>query len=523
MAIGIPVSIAGNGYDYYDEVLEEEVFGGSGIPYADEKLNEAAKIRTPTNGLWTDLYDIDKFVAINDLKEVTNSIMLSTSGFTDDGLLSYSIFGIDSYDRKNRFAFIDLKFHYMNPVAAVKLASYDRKLSDCLYANGRYKLTKEGELVEDPDGEAGPEFLYNIWGKIKVKDKTTVTTKQIQEFYEKTPKNILFMTKYPVIPAFYRDLDASNPRGSKGTNTINSWYTSLISYSQTMQQYTSAFAYMAYITQARVQQILVEIYNYLMVKTVKGQPSKFGMLRRAMAGKNLPYTSRLVLTGSNQMKSSLSQVQTKFRYATIPLMYCLSLFMPFIIHEAKNYFDAQFLQGGKIPYKHADGTIEHLTIKESFDENQITAMINKYINSPGSRFDEMLSPPDTNGKRFPMTITGRNNRTNTTFMRKATLTDVLYIIAERACSDKHVYITRYPMDNPWGQNPYRIIISTTTETVPVTIGNKLYEHFPVIKGDALNSFMTTCQFSNAMIEPMGADYDRLCLCPILQECGMRTA
>ena len=62
------------------------------------------------------------------------------------------------------------------------------------------------------------------------------------------------------------------------------------------------------------------------------------------------------------------------------------------------------------------------------------------------------------------------------------------------------------MDNINGQNPYRIIVSTTNDTQPVTIGDKVYENYPVIKGDPLNVFMNTAQFSNVQTGSMNADF-----------------
>lgn len=463
---------------------------------------------TKQKGLWVDLLDIEKCVRVNNLQPVTNPIYIEKNSFTAGGVLSNEIFGASSYDRRNRFAYIDLQGHYMYPLAAVKLASYDRTLSNVLYSRGRYKLTSEGALIEDPDGSSGPEFLYKIWGKVKVKDKTTEVTKEVQKFFEQ-PRDKLFCTKFLVIPPFYRDINISANSSSKSSNVINSKYSSIISYTQSLAQYTDGFEHMTRLTQSRVQSLLVDIYQELMVKTVKGQPSKFGMLRRAMSGKNLPYTSRLVITAPNLNKTSLSQVQVKFGYATIPLAYICSLFMPFMIHELKAYFDAQFIQGGKVPVMQKDGKIAYTTFTESFDENQITGMINKFINSPSTRFDVIKTPTDGNGNQYSMIVTGQFNKDNTTFNRRATYTDILYIIARRVVSDKHVYITRYPLDNPNGQNPYRIIVSTTNETQPVTIGNVIYEHYPIIKGDPLNVFMSTGQFSNTMIGQMGADFDAI--------------
>ena len=456
-------------------------------------------------GMWVNLLEVDKLVKVNNLREITNPIYIDKRTFTPDGLLSNEIFGVSTYDRKNRFAYIDLKGHYMYPLSAVKLASYDRTLSDVLYARGTYKLV-DGVLVEDENGDSGPEFLYSIWGKVKVKEKTTETTREIQKYFE-MPRDKLFITKFPVIPAFFRDINLSATSSTKSSNVINSKYASIISYTQSLAGYSMGFANIQRITQARVQTLLVDIYNELMVKTVKGRPSKFGMLRRAMSGKNLPYTTRLVITASDQNKESVNRVQVKFGYATIPLAYVCSLFMPFMIHELKAYFDAQFIQGGKIQVLDSKTKKPMLVdATESYDENQLTAMINKFINSPSTRFDYVPAPPTTDGISHKMIIVGRFQKSNTTFIRPATFTDILYIVAERVVRDKHVYVTRYPMDNPNGQNPYRIMVSTTYKTEPVVIGNQVYEFYPIIKGDPLNAFMSTCQMSNTMLEKMGADF-----------------
>ncbi|MDE6040382.1 MAG: hypothetical protein K2F99_02290, partial [Muribaculaceae bacterium] len=428
---------------------------------------------------------MDKFVQANSLRECSNPTYLENGrNFTPDGVLSNEIFGMDQYNRRNRFAYIDLHGHYMTPLAALKLYAYDRKLADALFSRGRFKLTSAGELVNDPDGEAGPEFVYNIWGKVKVKAKESITTKEVETFYKQS-RDELFITKYPVIPAFYRDINkAAMASGDtyeirKSSALINSQYCSIISYTQSLSTYTSAFATMTYSTQARVQTLLVDIYNSLMVDTVKGKPSKFGMLRRSLAGKNLPYTSRLVITAANLNKKSFSQLQTRFGYATVPLAYICAMFMPFMVHDLKEFFEQEFVRGGKYTVKSSDGTVRQTTITESYSENDINGMIVKFINSPETRFQTIQTPPDVDGKRYTMSVNGRFNKSQTTFSRAATYTDILYMSAIRVTADKHVDITRYPMDNPNGQNPYRIIVSTTNETVPVTIGDTVYEHYPV--------------------------------------------
>ena len=243
-----------------------------------------------------------------------------------------------------------------------------------------------------------------------------------------------------------------------------------------------------------------------MVETVKGQPSKFGMLRRSMMGKNVNYSARLVISAPVLRKSSYKDMQAKFGYVVLPLGYTLSCFFPFMVHHLKRFFDQEFIQAGKYQVKDKDGKIISVTFTSSYDENDITDMITKFINSPSSRFDPVLTPPDTAGNRYPMVITGRFGKDNTTITnRKATLTDVMYIVAHRVVQDKHVFVTRYPLDNYNGQYPAKVEVASTTHTEPAIIGETMYPFYPICKGDPSNAFIDTLQMSNGYIGPMGAD------------------
>lgn len=462
-------------------------------------------------GLTANILDVDRFVAINHLQPVTNPQFIDRNVPTPDGVLSYTIFGTSQDDRRNRMAYIDLApFHYMTPLAAVKLSSYDRTLSKLLYSQGRYRLEKD-HLVEDPEnGDSGPEFLYQIWGKVKVADKDTVVTKEIETFFQQ-PREKLFLTKFPVIPAFFRDLNTSGAAASggnikKSSSILNSMYSSIIAYTQTLNNYTDTFTHMSRLTQSRIQTLLVDIYQELMVKTVKGSPSKFGMLRMSLQSKNIMYGARLVLSSPILQKSSFNDVMVKFGYVVLPLANCLSCFFPFMVHELKRFYDSMFLEGGKVPVM-IDGKIVYQSYPGSFDENEITKMITKYLYSPGSRFDPALTPPDANGNQHRMVITGRFQKSNTTVSRPATLTDIMYIVAHRVVQDKHVFVTRYPLDNYNGQFPARIEVASTIKTEPATIGETFYQFYPICEGDPYNAFVDTLQFSNTMTGTLGADYD----------------
>ncbi|WP_300943958.1 hypothetical protein [uncultured Duncaniella sp.] len=461
-------------------------------------------------GLWADLMNVDDFVRINNLPKCTDPIFIDRNVPTAGGVLSYQIFGTSQSDRRTRMAYIDLApYHYMNPLAAQKLASYDRTLSKCLYSQGRYRL-ENGQLVEDyENGDSGPEFLYQIWGKVKVKDKDTVVTKEIQDFFE-MDRSLLFITKLPVIPAFLRDLNTSGAGGGsnirKSSNVLNSMYSSIIAYTQTLNTYTDTFTHMSRVSQSRVQTLICDIYSEMMINKVKGSPSKFGMLRRSMQGKNVSYAARLVISSPILRKDSFEDVQVKFGYAVVPLAYCLSCFFPFMVQRLKRFFDAMFIEGGKVPVI-VDGKVAYQTYPGSYDENEITKMISRYLYSPNTRFDPVMTPPDASGVRHKLALTGRFHKSDTTISRPATVTDIMYIVAKQVVADKHVFVTRYPLDNYNGQFPVKIEISTTVKTMPATIGETFYQFFPVCEGDPSNAFVDTLQFSNTMLAMIGGDYD----------------
>ena len=322
-------------------------------------------------GLTLDILDVEKFISLNKLVPCTNPIFLDRNMPTRDGVLSYEIFGTSQEERRNRFAYIDLHQHYMHPLAATKLGGYDRTLSKVLFSQSAYIL-KDGALIEDyENGRSGPEFLYEIWGKVKVRDKDTITTKELEKFF-KQDRDKLFLTKWIVIPAFYRDLNTQDAGGGikKSSATINSMYSSIISYVQTLNTYSDISHY-ARLTQSRVQTLLCDIYEKLMVETVKGKPSKFGILKRSLQAKNVNYSSRLVLSSPILQKPSYKDVQVKYGAATIPLAYTITSFLPFVVYQMKQFFESNFIQGGKVPVME-NGKIIYTTFRDTFDENEIT-------------------------------------------------------------------------------------------------------------------------------------------------------
>ena len=461
------------------------------------------------DGLRIDLMDVNKFIKLNHLENsVITDVQYITNGHpTPGGLLSYEIFGSSVDDRKERMGIIDLHAKYMTPLAAKKLPAYDRKLNAILTSTTRYKLV-DGELIEDDiSGRTGPSFLYEIWGKYKPKEKKSITTKEIEKFFS-MPRELLFIEYLPVIPAFFRDVN-SQSGGKMSLADINSIYSRIITLAENLNKFTDSFGLIRPQSEARLQSSLVDVYDQLVIKKVKGSPSKFGMLRRYWQSKSITYTARMVITAPILTRDTVEDTQVKFGYATVPMSYVCSTFFPFVIHELKNFLDSEFIRGGKYPcYNSKTKKIEYVDIEESYDENDITNMITKFLNSPSTRFDLLPIP----GKYGPnhdqtmyMTIVGRKMKDATSISRPATITDILYMVACEVAKDKHYYITRYPLDSYQGQVPMRIQVSSTVRTMPVQIGETTYQFYPIIEGDPSNSFIETLGFSNTYLEGFNGD------------------
>ena len=188
------------------------------------------------------LLDIDKFVKVNQLKEVTSPIILDRGYVPNpDGLLSTEIFGTSVKDRKETFAYIDLKCHLFQPIVYKTLLRLDRRIESIVAGTNTYSI-KDGQIVEDPKGDTGVEWLYKNWDKIKWKRNESRIRSERINFLEGYSKNEIFQTKQIVCPAFYRDINLqSSKAGRPSIHEFNRPYSKLIRLASVLDQGDFAF------------------------------------------------------------------------------------------------------------------------------------------------------------------------------------------------------------------------------------------------------------------------------------------
>ena len=95
--------------------------------------------------------------------------------------------------------------------------------------------------------------------------------------------------------------------------------------------------------------------------------------------------------------------------------------------------------------------------------------------------------------------------------RSLTWLDVIYQSAVEVVKDKHVLITRYPIDSYFNQFPTKVNVSSTKKTEPMVINNTLYRHYPKIRqkdigANTANLFVETMNICNCYLGAIGGDY-----------------
>ena len=479
--------------------------------------------------MWSDVFSMDKFIEVNRLKEVTNPVMLERDNIpTVDGLLSTEIFGRSVDDRREIFAYINLHSHFFNPYIYKVIKRLDRRIEEIVSGVLYVKIDATGEIIkveDEDDGDTGIEFLYKNWEKIKFKKNESIIRNERVDLLKSIKKDELFCNKFIVCPPFYRDVNLNKiDMGKISYGEINDLYSKLIRMCKSLDTEMSGIPIVGNSTRGRIQNILVEIYDTMMGE-IKG---KDGLFRQFVLGKSVDYGARSVISAPLFKANRPEEMPVNFYQCGLPLSIACVTFYPFILKWVKDYFyNELFLRKDKYPVVRPDGTHEtvRLTGLDKMNDEWISKNINTFVHSFGERFNTIPLENDKGYKDVLMKIGGRyinlqskedmaetSQLSSTIFSRPATWTDILYRAAVEVCKDKHVLITRYPIEDYFGIFPNKIHVLSTTETVPVVINGVEYKYYPKVDLEAptdkvFTSFIDTLTISNLYLKGIGGDYD----------------
>lgn len=460
-----------------------------------------------------ELFDMDEFVDINNLKEVTSPVLFERGGTPNpDGLVSNEIFGMNIKSRKETYAYIDLGGYFIHPHIYKIIRRVYRNIDKLINGEEYFSITKEGQLIKDPEnGDTGIEFLYNNWNKIKWSGNGGMSSERTN-LISKSKKNEVFMSKYVVIPAFYRDISTSASGGGE-TPELDKLYVQLIRMCALIKD-KDMFDFSFHSTNYNIQKTLVSIYDYFKDKLDK----KNGLLRKYLMGKNVDYCTRSVISAPLFNEEDPADNQVTFRYASVPISQVCVLCYPFMVAWLRNFFEREVIENKsiKLNLTYKNKSDEMVTLKNPeayFTEKYIKKAIDRYVSDPSSRYDT-IEVPTTLNKPVYLTFSGRYlkslGESSGIVNRKMTWTDLLFIAANDIVKDKHVMVTRYPILDQFGIFIARINVASTLRTVPMIVNGKTYKWYPNIDlnlphEEVANNFMDTIRFSNSYLKGLDGD------------------
>lgn len=474
------------------------------------------------DNLQVSLLDVDDFVKKNNLVEITNPVIFDTSSNpTNDGLLSNTIFGITKESRASTFAYISLKKKFLQPLIYRIWGKVDSKIKSVIHGIGTYSIDKSGNIVEDPKGDNGIDFLRKNLDKIKFRETDSIKRERYIKFLNANRKNF-FTDKLIVIPPFFRDIKVDGGKISVGD--INKLYINIMVSASAIGDSEDYGFSISKSVEGRLQEGLIEIYKWFGTGTDSnpngGLPGKFGVIRRANLSKTTDYATRLVMSAPKLDVESMGELRADFDYSVLPMTSAAANFFPFVIFHMRRFFENEFIGDTKYPILDKNGTIIYGEIEDyqiQFSDEVLKKELDRFIHGYSDRFRAVKVLCRVKGKQEYLDLKwkGFYKEPDAKVLQKErplTWCDVIYMACEEAIKDRMILITRYPIDTFYNEFATKIRLSSTIETEEAVFDDVVYTHYPKIRKedigtDTSNKFIDTMNICNGYLDSIGGDYD----------------
>ena len=520
------------GFRYFEDPLDEIFEAYDTDPDLISLSETSYEERGKKEILSLEVLDVDKYIKVNELKEVTNPTFFATGGMpTSDGLLSNEIFGITQKDRAGTFAYIDLHEYFIDPSCYKTLIRLDNKFNFIVKGLKKYKINGNGALVEDEGGGTGIRWLKANFDKIKFKrTESRLRDMRIKYLEHNFKKGVMFLNKWIVIPPYYRD--ANTGKKHTGVGQINTLYVNLITAANALKDNADYGLSMADTTCARIQDTLRAIYDWFCGNrndTIKdpgtGLGGKFGLIRMNMAYTS-DYSSRLVISAPELKRETIDDLMVSLDKSAMPLAAVAADFYPFMLFHMRKFFENEFLNVTNYEAIDSKGNTIYVDITDQmmyFTDEVLKDQLKKFVYSHDNRFlpIELHVRGGDENKVYLMSFKGERwsdperelkENPEPIIRRPLTWVDVIYIAAVRSTEGKTAAITRFPYDSYFNTFYTGIEVASTIETEPIVLDGEYYRFYPKIRMEDIlknsaSKFVDTMQISNLYLNGIAGDYD----------------
>ena len=470
----------------------------------------------------------DEVIEQAHLKPVTNTIMFEKDNVpVEDGLFSTAIFGSTPRVRHFQCAYIDLKRKFFHPYAYEAVCKLVQSASTCAAGRGTWRIGEDGKLVATREGEDGYDpnatglrWLIDHYHDLKHTHNRSTVYNQYVDLLENSTDDEIFITKWIVIPVFYRDANFSGHK--RDIPKINEHYKKLIQYVKAMN--APALLDFSNHTEFNIQNQLVVIRQYGQ-SLVEG---KRGFLKQFVIGKTTSYGARNVITEPVFSEAETpSDLMVDIFHSGFPIATCCSMAYPFIEHWILNFLAKEFetRERKQVLVKKEDGSYEMQYAKigdvlAMYNPKYIQTKVEQFMHTYGSRFEPLTIPMDDGSTSYilftgrPYAKNPRSKNAPATARRAMTWTDLLYLACVETLEfgGKLAYITRYPLEDYFGTFPSMIRVTSTLQHEPMEINGKKYPFYPKVElhlsqDEVSTRFVETVSLDNVYLKGLGGDYD----------------
>ena len=226
-------------------------------------------------------------------------------------------------------------------------------------------------------------------------------------------------------------------------------------------------------------------------------------------GKNVDFSARLVISCMDiQDSHTPDEMVATFDKSIAPLFAIIKCFAPFIINGVEEIIK-DFLQGSEYVIINENGYIskdkpelaktktsnqKYRRVKLASDWQKVLTLdyinnlIELYHDSHEHRLD-LFTLPLEDGGNVPVGFYVNDDQnidlevdilTAGAKIQPLRLVHLFYIAAVNKIADKHIYITRYPIEDHNNTYPSRMNIIPYARTGKVMVGDTVYDHFPIV-------------------------------------------
>lgn len=513
-----------------DNNLDISNFLESGDDLLDNLLLEEDEYNKVTQRLQLDILDVEKFVKVNNCPCVSDPrAFVSNNIPSNEGLLSNKLFGTAQKERAGTFGYIDLHGWFMDPSCYKTWIRLDSKIKNIVFGVKYYRIDEHGDLIEDENGDTGLDWLHENINRIKFK-RSDSKSKQLSIKYLETNRDKMWIRKYIVIPPFYRDKNtSSNSRATVGLGGVNKLYTNLIVSTNALLTPQEYGFDADDAEKGRIQNIILQIYDFFCGNANKDIPAdsvgaglskKLGLLRMTNMSKTADFSSRLVISPVDLKVNKPEELMVNYDYSAVPLYSTITQFRDFVMFNVREFFENEFTGSSTYPVIDKNGKEKYVYPEDpeiEFSDERIAKEMDRFLEGYNNRFVPVEVPVEGTKEKYYMMYKGlyrspSNPEKSQLVNRRLTWCDIFYIAAVEATRDKHVLITRFPIDSFSNQFTTKIVVASTRETEEVEYNGITYKWYPKIREedigvDTSNRFIDTLRFSNLYLAGIGGDYD----------------